>query len=499
MKIFTTDQIQQADQFTIAQEPITSTHLMERAAQVCSIWLLFHLKTKNQFAIFCGNGNNGGDGFAIARMLYLKGKDVKVFTYLQQPFSDDAKINLDKLKNFSGIEIFDLENTNPSDLLDKDIIIDALLGSGLNRNVEGKLTHLINTINTLPNYKVAIDLPSGIYADKNIEKDAVVLQVDETLSFQFWKKAFLHPETEKICGQVHILDIGIHPDFTRNTPSKSFVIDDQSVRKMYKPRFRFSHKGNYGKACIIGGSFGKIGAIILSVKAALRTGSGLTYALAPKCGYDIIQSTCPEAMYLYGGGNFVDNFKVEEDFCIGIGPGLSTNDEVQRYLVQFLENYLQPLVLDADALNIISLEPERLKLIPKNSILTPHPKEFARLFGNTKDSFDRLHLAIEKAKEMQIYIVLKDHRTQIITPDAEVFYNINGNVGLAKGGSGDVLTGIITSLLAQGYPPKEAAIFGVWLHGKAADLAVEETAEESLIASDVINSISKVFLKLCKI
>ena len=246
----------------------------------------------------------------------------------------------------------------------------------------------------------------------------------------------------------------------------------------------------------VAGDFGKIGAAILATKSALRTGSGLTYVLAPKCGYEILQTTCPEAMYLYGGEDFVKNFEVENDFTYGIGPGLGTDYETEEKFLHFLQTYNEPLVLDADALNLISKNLENIKLIPKNSIITPHPKEFERLFGKTENSFERLILAKQKAKELEIFIVLKDHHTQIITSENEVFYNITGNSGLAKGGSGDVLLGVITSLLSQGYSSKKAAIFGVWLHGKAGDITAQDLSKESMVATDVIENISEVFKEL---
>ena len=341
--------------------------------------------------------------------------------------------------------------------------------------------------------KIAVDLPSGLSPDQYFGKEAVILKADITLSFQFCKKTFLHPETAVFCGKIQILDIGLSKEFIQKEKTKNFVIDEELINEIYKPKQDFSHKGNFGKACLISGSFGKIGAAVLATKASLRTGSGITLALAPKCGYEILQTQCPEAMFLYGGKDFVSQFPVEEDFTCGIGPGLGTDPETEDSFITFLENYQKPLVLDADALNILAKNQEYLKLIPENSIITPHPKEFERLFGKFKNSFERLEKAKEISKELQIFMVLKDHSSQVITPYQEVFYNINGNSGMAKGGSGDVLTGIITSLLAQKYSSRDAAIFGVWLHGKAGDFAAEKFSKEAMLASDLIKQIPKVF------
>jgi NAD(P)H-hydrate epimerase len=306
----------------------------------------------------------------------------------------------------------------------------------------------------------------------------------------------LHPETGRFCGKVEILDIGLSKEFIENTPTDNFVLTDSCVFIMYKPRKEFSHKGNFGKTAIVAGSFGKIGAAVLATKSAMKTGSGITYALAPRCGFDILQISAPEAMFINCGSDCINEIAVQDDFVYGIGPGLGDSLETKKSFLAFLENYKHPLVLDADALNILSENSNNLRLIPRKSIITPHPKEFSRLFGETESSFERLELAKQKAHELDIYIVLKDHHTQIITPEQEVYYNVTGNPGLAKGGSGDVLLGVITSLLAQKYTPKEAAVFGVWLHGKAADFAIEKHSKESLLATDVIDYFGEVFTYL---
>ena len=494
MKIFSAEQIRKCDEFTTANEPILSINLMERAAQSCVDSLLKKFGYEQTFHIFCGNGNNGGDGFAIARMLYYCGFDVNIFIDKAiLKFSKDAEINFSKVKQISGIDVFHFDEVKNFDFKGNSLIIDAVFGSGLNRNLEGKTAEIIKLLNQLPFPKFSIDIPSGLFADKVLDENSTVFKADETLSFQFWKKAFLHPETGIYCGKVNVLDIGLNQKFIEKEPAENFVIDEDLIRKIYKPRNEFSHKGTYGKTTIVAGSFGKMGAAVLATKAALKSGSGLTFTLAPKCGYEILQTTCPEAMYLYGGEDFVSYFDVDEHSVVGIGPGLGTDPETENTFLQFLKNYRRPLVLDADALNIISKSTENLKLIPKNSIITPHLKEFERLFGKTLNSFERLELAQKKSDELEIYIVLKDHRTQIITPENKVYYNITGNSGMAKGGSGDVLLGIITSLLAQNYTPENACIFGVWLHGYAGDFAAEKHSRESMLPSDLIENLGEVF------
>lgn len=499
MKIFTAEKIRKCDEFTIANEPIASVQLMERAAQACVYWISENCKIHKSFAIFCGNGNNGGDGFAIARLLYLKGFDVDVFVKdVKGSFSQDAAINYKKLKDFSGISIKEFKDFQKERIPEQTICIDAVLGTGLSRKVEGEEMKIINELNSLQNIKISIDIPSGLFADKNIDENSAVFKADYTLSFQFWKRSFLYPETGKYAGKVVILDIGLHSQYINETDTGNFTIDDGLIEKIFKPRNEYSHKGSFGKVGIIGGSYGKMGAAVLSVKAALKSGAGLVFALSPECGYDILQTSSPEAMFIEGGKNYIENIEINQDIVLGIGPGLATHQETEGSLVNFLKNYSSPVILDADALNIISKDSSYINLVPKNSIITPHPKEFERLFRKTKDSFERSDLAVHKAIELKICIVLKDHHTQVITPEGNVFYNITGNSGLAKGGSGDILTGIITSFLAQGYSSENAAVLGVWLHGKSADFAAEKHSKESMQPSDVIKELETTFLYINK-
>ena len=493
MKIFSAQQIKQWDAFTIKNEPISSLQLMERAASAAADWFVKRYENKHSFAIFCGNGNNGGDGFAIARLLYYRGFDVTVFTNQNQRFSENALFNLERCKEISGIDIFDFALVSQFGFKENTVLVDALFGIGINRNIEGETAHLIKFLNHLSFPKISIDIPSGLMTDQMNDENAIIFKANDALTFQTWKKSMLHPETGNFCGGIHVLDIGLSEVFYSKEVSTDSVIDEQLIRLIYKPRKEFSHKGIYGKTTIVAGSFGKIGAAVLATKAALKSGSGITFILSPKCGYDILQNSCPEAMFTSGGENEVVNFDCDENSTLGIGPGLGTDSSTSSSLLNFLKSYEKPLVLDADSLNILAENSDYLKFIPKDSIITPHPKEFERLFGTTENSFERLNLARRKAKELKIYIVLKDHHTQVITPDNRVCYNITGNSGMAKGGSGDSLLGVITSLLAQNYSPENAAILGVWLHGKAGDFAAEKFSKEAMLPSDLINELGNVF------
>lgn len=496
MKIFTAEQIRNCDEYTIKNEPISSGQLMERAAQACVDWIFENCKNHRNFAVFCGKGNNGSDGFAIARMLHLKGFDVDVFTSTKAKFSADAGNNFRELKEFSGVSVKEFKEVKEYRFDNRTVIIDALFGTGLSKNIEGEFKELIDFLNLKNNLKISIDIPSGLFADTISSENAAIFKADFTLSFQFWKKAFLHPETGKYAGKVKVLDIELHQEYITETKTEDFVINEDKIKDLFRPRSEFSHKGTYGKVIIAGGSYGKIGAAVLSTKSALKSGTGLTFTLAPKCGYEVLQTSNPEAMFIEGGNDFIDHFEKDDNAVYGIGPGLGTNEETVKSFLTFLKNHSKPLILDADALNIISQDSKNLKIIPENSIITPHPKEFERLFGTTENSFERVKLAKSKAKELGIYIVLKDHHTQVITPEGEVFYNITGNSGLAKGGSGDILTGIITSFLAQHYSEKEAAILGVWFHGRAAEFASEKHSKESVLPTNIIDEFGTVFKEL---
>ena len=489
MKILTANQIKNCDTATI-EKGISSISLMEKAATKCCDWMTDYFRNAEKFLIFCGNGNNGGDGFAIARILYEKGFDIEVFINKENmKFSRDAEVNFKKIKPISGITIKDYSEF---DNRDNSVIIDALFGYGLNRELSEEFKNLIENLNQMQASKISIDVPTGLFADKMIDEDSVVFKADFTLTFQFYKRSFLHPETGKFCGRIIVLNIDLDEDFINKTETDYFVIDETVIKNIYKPREEFSHKGTFGRSVLVGGSYGKMGAILMSSLSALKTGSGLTFTIAPECGNVILQSQIPEAMFIGSGGNYIDKIEIQEKAVYGIGPGLGKEKQTQKALFEFLDSYNQYVVLDADALNILA-ENQKLNLIPKNSVITPHPLEFERLFGKSANSFERIELAKQKAEELQIFIILKDHHTAIVTPQKKVYYNITGNSGMAKGGSGDVLTGILTSLISQKYDIEEVCVFGVWLHGKAGDFAAAAYSKEAMLPTDLINKIGSVY------
>ncbi|MGZ5135148.1 MAG: NAD(P)H-hydrate dehydratase [Flavitalea sp.] len=500
--LYSAEQIKEWDQYTIQHEPIASIDLMERAAGKCAGWLERNNYTANNIQIFCGKGNNGGDGLAIARMMAERKCSVVVYILeFGHKGTDDFQTNLARLHLFPEVDIRFVQTEEGFPVLNKnDLVIDALFGSGLNRKLEGVAAKLVDHINQSGCTIISIDIPSGLFTDRS-SVGQTIIKADHTLSFQCYKKAFLMAENSEVIGEVHILDIGLNTDFDKSINSKNELIDDNIINSIYKPRNRFGHKGSFGHALIIAGSYGKTGAAVLSAKACLRSGVGLLTCHIPRCGYDILQTSIPEAMVMTDF-NSSFNTKIDDELtkykAIGIGPGIGTASETKMMLREIFEKYKLPLVLDADALNIIASQKELLKLIPANSLLTPHPKEFERLFGETANEFERIDLASQKAKECNLNIILKGHHTFIGTPEGNNFFNSTGNAGMATGGSGDVLTGILTGLLAQGYTPAESAIAGVYIHGLAGDIAAKKYSMEAMIAGDIIDSLKDAYLSLAR-
>jgi len=472
---------------------------MERAATMCVEWIKQQELLSHPFVIFCGKGNNGGDGLAIARMLSELSSKVTVYILESgQMGTAEFQANLARLHQTSVDIRYIQTEENFHPLQPPAIVIDTLVGAGLNRPLVGVVSKLVNHINTSGCRIVSIDIPSGLFTDRS-SKGNMAVKATDTLSFQCCKPAFLVAENATFIGRTHLLDIDLHPEFYKDTPSPLEIIDKETIHAIYKPRDRFAHKGNFGHALLIAGSYGKIGAAVLSARSCLRSGVGLLTCHIPQCGYDILQTGVPEAM-VSADFNRTFNSKIDEDLSafesIGVGPGIGMATETKTMLRELLNSCKQPLVLDADALNIIAAQKDLLSLIPPYSIITPHPKEFERLFGPSDNDFDRIQLAMDKSREHKLIIVLKGHHTFIAPPDTHYFFNDTGNAGMATAGSGDVLTGILTGLLAQGYTPLNAAVLGVHLHGLAGDIAAKELSMEAMVAGDIINCLGESFQHL---
>ncbi len=503
MKILTVDKIREADAYTIKNEPIASVDLMERAATACYQWIRKRTDTSTAIQVFCGPGNNGGDGLVIARLLANKGFAVKVFIIrFTDKMSEDFQINFERLKNIDDLELIDIFTGDelPS-VAPEELVIDAIFGSGLSKPIKGFIGNVIEHINRSQAITIAIDTPSGLYSDEHSSgNDGAIIEADYTLSFQFPKYAFLFQENDRFVGQWKILPIGLMEEFTGHVKTKNFLIEKEDCQLLLKSRNKFDHKGSFGHALLIAGGYGKMGAAVLASEACLRAGAGLISTHVPTIGYHILQTALPECMVSIDENEFIFSSAPDPGpyNAVGVGPGIGTARQTQNALKLLIQNSNLPILFDADALNILAENKTWISFVPHNSILTPHPKEFERLVGKSANQFERNRLQREFSIKYQVFVVLKGAHTCISTPQGKCFFNTTGNPGMATGGSGDVLTGIILGLLAQGYTSFDACIVGVYLHGLAGDLAAKKNSMEAMIAGDINKNIGKAMKKLTK-
>lgn len=492
MKLLDTQQIRQADQFTITSEGIQSIDLMERAAEQCSNWILNNVGYKSPFVVLCGPGNNGGDGLVIARQLTLAGIEVRVLRMESEKYSADHLINLERLSKTTVktevLSVSEIQSIRP-----EEIIVDALFGSGFSTKNSKTLNEIIKQINLKPNFKIALDLPSGLQGETIPSPDDVVLKASITLCFHKPRLAFFFPEAARFVGQWEIIDIGLKEE--RSSGFDRYLITANEVKSWLPGRPKFSHKGTYGHTLIVGASHGMAGAIVLATKAAIRSGTGKVSGYAPKSAVLALQIGVPEAMCIASNGEFniEGSFNPEAFQAIGFGVGAGTKDETGKVLKALIQNAKCPLVIDADGLNILAENPTWLAFLPPFTILTPHPGELDRMVGKSVNTFERWKKAIELSMKTNAIVVLKGAHTAVCLPNGKCWFNSSGNPGMATAGSGDVLTGIITALCAQGFPPEQAAVIGVFVHGKAGDYAAVENGMTGLIASDIVNCLGKVW------
>jgi NAD(P)H-hydrate epimerase len=469
---------------------------MERASNAFLSWFMDHYENNLQVSIVAGTGNNGGDGLAIARLLHHQGYQIKCFVIRGGvPESVDFARNLERLREVLPIVEIS-EDSQIQQIDDPDVIIDGIFGSGISRPVEGLYLGIVNYIKNSVSEVVSIDMPSGLYCDDHTP--GLAINATHTVSFQRPKLAFMVPQNGRYVGDWHVVDIGLDEGFIEEMDTDLHLIDEQQIRSFIQPRKKYSHKGTYGRALLVGGSSGKMGAAVLASKACMRSGPGLLTVQVPGCGYGILQNSIPEAMVLIDEGEkFIESvFDVERFSTLGIGPGLDKQQATVKMMSRLLPNLEYPIVVDADAINILAENRELIHHIPAHSILTPHPLEFERLLGEELNDFEKLKKGSAFCIDHQLFIVLKGAHTAVLCPDGRIFFNNTGNPGMATGGSGDVLTGMITGLLAQDYSSFQAALIGVHLHGLAGDLACEKFGEHSLIASDIVSFISEAFLRV---
>jgi NAD(P)H-hydrate epimerase len=465
------EQIRQADAHTISNEPVSSINLMERASNAFADRFTLEYPDKERaISVYCGTGNNGGDGLAIARLLHRQGyQQIFVFVARFSPKTTAGfDTNFERLKEAGIVHTEILPGTDlPED--NADLIIDALLGSGLNKPLSGDYAKLVKRLNGLSKTVVAVDVPTGLFTEGEIPADAIILKADLVITFQQAKISFLLPESGPYIKKWEAADIGLDKDFIGSLQSPYQFVEEADIRQMLKPRPRFSNKGTFGHALIIAGKPETMGAALLCSTACAYTGAGLTTACIPKSGLAALNTSQPEIMAIVRKDKQSPEISWDKFSAIGIGPGLGKDEEAKALLTALFKNNRKPAVIDADALNILAADAKLLDKIPPRSIITPHMKEFDRLFGDHNSWWQRLQTALKKAAGHQLYIVLKNDYTITITPEGKAFFNSTSNAAMASGGMGDVLTGVITSLLAQRYTPEQACIAGVYIHGKAGD------------------------------
>ena len=504
MKVLSKEQIYEGDKITTERQKISSTELMERAGTQIFNWMHARMQgAQVPIHIFCGIGNNGGDGLVLARHLITHGYDVHTYVInCSDKRSKDFLVNYDRVKNVTKkwpVLLSCNEDFSELKIEEKDIIVDAIFGIGLNRPPIEWIQRLFKKFRESKAFTLSIDIPSGLYTDQPVEDDDAVVHANYTLSFQSPKLVFFLPNTAKFTTQWEVLDIGIDREYLKETETEVELISKLEVLPLYKPRDKFSHKGNFGHALVLGGSYGKIGAVNLASRAALSAGAGLVTAYVPKCGYTSLQTAIPEIMVITDENEtHISNIDFEVDpTVIGYGIGLGTQNNTIAAVEAFLKNNKTPMVIDADGLNILSKKKALLKLLPKKTVLTPHPKELERLIGEWSNDFEKLEKAKAFSKKYNLVLLIKGAHSITVFED-KLYINTTGNSGMATGGTGDVLTGIITGLIAQQYEPLAASLFGVYLHGKAADIALEDYGYQSLIASHIIDHLGKAYLDLFK-
>ncbi len=484
MKVLSSQQIREADQYTIVNEPIKSIDLMERASEAFVIKFLgLHPEMQPVF-IFCGTGNNGGDGLAIGRLLKAIGWQIDIFIV-----GDTSKGSPDFVTNLDRTDSFHLIS-NESDFPDvssNSIVIDGLFGSGLTRPVEGLHAKLIEFLNAIEAQRMAIDIASGLYSDEALPEGAIAFKPDYTIAFQVPKLVFFLPECEDYVGTWRVVEIGLDTDFIGTLDSNYYLTKKEYLKHSIPARSTFTHKNRVGRLLIVAGSKGKIGAAVLCTRAAFKAGAGLVNVHVPSCGTEILQISVPEAMVsLDTGESIVENIPKTED-VVAIGPGLGTDPITVDAMKSFLHGCTIPLVVDADGINILAENSDLIKLLPEESILTPHPGEFKKLVGEWKNDFDKLEKLRAFCSRHHLNVVLKGAYSAVCDSRGIIHFNPTGNPGLATAGSGDVLTGVVGALLAQGISPFEALRLAVFLHGAAGDEAVRKQESPWIQASDIID------------
>ena len=503
MKIFTAAQIHELDNYTITHEPIKSIDLMERAAKTITRAIMDEWTDRTPMVIFAGPGNNGGDSLAVARLLAEENYKVSVYLFnIHNKLSDDCAANKQRLIDSKRVGHFTevTLNFDPPELTEDMVVIDGLFGSGLNKPLIGGFASLVKYINQCPAKVVSIDIPSGLMCEDNTYNiHSNIIRAELTLTLQQKKLAGMMADCQKYRGRLRVLDIRLSKEYIDKTEANCRILEEQDVRRLLMPRDDFAHKGAMGNALIIAGSYGMAGAAVLATRACLRRGVGKVTVHTPRRNHLVMQTAAPEAvMQMDHEETYFSESVDSTDFdALGIGPGLGLVENTAIALIGQIRRTSCPIVADADALNILANHQAWMQQLPSGIIMTPHPKEFDRMAGSTSNNdYERLIRAQQMAEHIKGYIILKGHHSALCMPDGHIVFNATGNSGMATAGSGDVLTGILTALLARGYDKGTACQLGMYLHGLAGDLAAKEVGKESLVASDIIQFLPKAFLKL---
>ena len=507
MKIFTNDGLRRIGDRTIEKEDISMLDLIERAASAVSYELISRWRTSKRFVIFAGPGDNGADALAVARMMYEQGyrPEVYLFNIKSAQLSPCCLANRDRFLETIGDDDVDfievIQNFTPPALDENDVVVDGLFGNGLRTPLKGGYTALVQYINSSGAYVVSIDIPSGMFGEWNMGNDRRnIIRANLTLTYNSKRLAFYFAENADFVGECKVLDIELDPESVAVTPTDYYLIERDDVHELMHPRNPFSNKYDHGTLLLIAGSYGMMGAAVLAAKGALRAGAGLVTVHAPRCGYQVLQTAVPEALFEPDRNEIMTSaIDLRHTYSVvALGPGIGYNDETLEAVHQFIMNFKRPCLLDADALNCISRRPMLLRSIPARSIITPHAIEFDRLFGEHNTDEERLKKAIDVSKLYNITIVLKGHYTMTVRPDSKIYVNSSGNAGMATPGSGDVLTGVISALIAQNYPADWSVVLGVYLHGLAGDLAAQVHGTYGMVASDIVDHLGKAIMEVMK-
>ena len=501
-KILTSKQMHEVDAYTVKSEQISSLDLMERASKTVADVIMDLFGTDRRMFVFAGPGCNGGDALAVSRMLAHSAYEVHVFLFNPKGrLADDCRTNMERLLLMDNVDFHEVTSEfTPPALSATDVVVDGLFGTGLSAPLSGFFANLVHVINASASTVVSIDVPSGLMTEDNSSNNlSHVVRADMTLTFQLEKLSYLFAENESFVGGLRVLDIGLVDPDCNATSTPYYIYERKDAEETLKRRSKFAHKGTFGHACLIAGKKGMAGAAVMAAKSCMRSGVGKLTVHTNADNLFPLQCVVPEAILDIEEAVFFSSPFLSSHYdALAIGPGLGTSDITKSAMAQQMVSFNTPMVLDADALNILSANPQLIKSVPQDSILTPHKKELAGLIGKTSNSFEELQLTRELARNNGFYIIIKGAYSATVTPEGNVFYNTTGNAGMATAGSGDVLTGVILALLAQGYTSLQAATLGVFLHGSAGDLAAEALSEEGMTATDIIEYLPLAFKSLKK-